>query len=110
MDRGHHTASIGSQMSTKPSAPQPDVPPVDSTASAGLTSAEAAQRLRQDGPNALGGEGRRGPLAVLVSQFASPLVLILIIASLVSVVVGDRVEAGIILAIVASALGPAAIR
>jgi Mg2+-importing ATPase len=69
--------------------------------SPGLTSAEAAQRLRQDGPNALGAEGRRGPLAVLASQFASPLVLILIAASLVSIAVGDRVEAGIILAIVA---------
>ncbi len=68
---------------------------------AGLTTAEAAQRLRQDGPNALGGEGHRGPLAVLISQFASPLVLILVAASLVSIAVGDRVEAGIILAIVA---------
>jgi len=38
---------------------------------------------------------------VLVSQFASPLVLILVIASVVSMAVGDRVEAGIILAIVA---------
>ncbi len=94
-------------MTTRPSAPQPSptpqasaAPPVDATASGGLTSAEAAQRLRQDGPNALGSEGRRGPLAVLISQFASPLVLILVAASVVSVVVGDRVEAGIILAIV----------
>jgi Mg2+-importing ATPase len=77
------------------------VSPGDSTGSGGLTSAEAAQRLRQDGPNALGGEGRRGPLAVLVSQFASPLVLILVAASVVSLAVGDRVEAGIILTIVA---------
>ena len=46
-------------------------------------------------------EGRRGPLAVLIGQFASPLVLILVAASLVSIAVGDRVEAGIILAIVA---------
>ena len=88
-------------MTTQPSAPQASpTPPVDSTASGGLTSAEAAQRLRQDGPNALGSEGRRGPLAVLIGQFASPLVLILVAASAVSLVVGDRVEAGIILAIV----------
>ena len=66
----------------------------------GLTSVEAAARLKRDGPNALGAEGRRGPLAVLIGQFASPLVLILIAASAVSIVVGDRVEAGIILAIV----------
>ena len=38
---------------------------------------------------------------MLVSQFASPLVLILVAASLVSLAVGDRVEAGIILTIVA---------
>ena len=79
--------------------------PVDSVPigppQSGLTSAEAAQRLRQDGPNALGAEGRRGPLAVLIGQFASPLVLILVAASFVSIVVGDRVEAGIILTIVA---------
>src|ERR1035437_2862354 len=75
-------------------------PPPDASTSAGLTSAEAALRLRRDGPNALGGEGRRGPLAVLLSQFASPLVLILVAASVISIAVGDRVEAGIILAIV----------
>jgi Mg2+-importing ATPase len=79
--------------------PAPETP-ADPPSPGGLTSAEAALRLRRDGPNALGGEGRRGPLAVLVSQFASPLVLILVAASVVSMAVGDRVEAGIILAIV----------
>ena len=69
-------------------------------AAAGLTSTEAADRLRSDGPNSVGREGRRGPLRILISQFASPLVVILIAASGVSVVVGDRVEAGIIMAIV----------
>jgi Mg2+-importing ATPase len=83
-----------------PKAAAPEPTAAESKAGDGLTSAEAAQRLRQDGPNALGGEGRRGPLAVLVSQFASPLVLILVAASVVSLAVGDKVEAGIILAIV----------
>ena len=92
----------GSAPSSDSPAPSSDSPaPVGSPAPTGLTSAEAAQRLRQDGPNALGGEGRRGPLTVLVSQFASPLVLILVAASVVSLAVGDRVEAGIILTIVA---------
>jgi Mg2+-importing ATPase len=73
----------------------------------GLTSGDAAARLRDDGPNVLGRGGRRTRLAILAAQFASPLVLILVIASLVSIVAGDRVEAGIILAIVAmsAALG-----
>jgi Mg2+-importing ATPase len=66
----------------------------------GLTSAEAAVRLRRDGPNALGGSGRRTRLAILVSQVSSPLVLILVGASLVSLVVGDEVNASIIIAIV----------
>jgi Mg2+-importing ATPase len=81
-----------------PAAAAPAAPAAQ--ASAGLNSAEAAARLKRDGPNALGAEGRRGPLAVLISQFASPLVLILIAASAVSIAVGDKVEAGIILAIV----------
>ena len=76
-------------------------------ASTGLTVAEAADRLREDGPNAVGGSGRRTRLAILVSQVASPLVLILVGASLVSLVVGDEINASIILAIVvmSAALG-----
>src|SRR5664279_2437741 len=81
--------------------------PEPATEATGLTAAEAAQRLSTDGPNSLGTEGRRSLLRVLISQFASPLVLILLGASVVSIVVGDRVEAGIILAIVgmSAALG-----
>jgi magnesium-transporting ATPase (P-type) len=67
----------------------------------GLTSDQAATRLALDGPNAIGDSGRRTLLAILVAQVASPLVLILVAASLVSLVVGDAVTAGIILAIVA---------
>jgi len=81
-----------------PPAPQGDAP-------AGLGSAEAAERLRADGPNALGGDGRRSRARILASQFASPLVLILVAASCVSIAVGDAVEAGIILAIVAMSAG-----
>ena len=73
----------------------------------GLTTAEAAARLAEDGPNTIGGGGRRTLAAILVAQVASPLVLILVAASLVSLVVGDAVTAAIILAIVAmsAALG-----
>ena len=81
-----------------PPAPQGD-------AAAGLSSAEAAERLQADGPNALGGEGRRTRARILASQFASPLVLILVAASCVSIAVGDAVEAGIILGIVAMSAG-----
>jgi len=73
----------------------------------GLTAVEAAARLALDGPNAIGGGGRRTLAAILVSQVASPLVLILVAAALVSLVVGDAVTTAIILSIVAmsAALG-----
>ena len=83
-------------------------PPADragGVSTPGLTSAEAAERLRTDGPNALATDGRRTRARILASQFASPLVLILVAASCVSIAVGDPVEAGIILAIVAMSAG-----
>jgi len=85
-----------------PAAPSPDGP-----GAPGLTTAEAAARLAEDGPNTIGGSGRRTLGTILVAQVASPLVLILVAASLVSLVVGDDVTAGIILAIVllSAALG-----
>jgi len=48
----------------------------------------------------IGGSGRRTLFAILFAQLASPLVLILVVASLVSLLVGDDVTAGIIMAIV----------
>jgi P-type Mg2+ transporter len=74
---------------------------------AGLSSTEAAARLRADGPNAIEERGRRTYLAILAGQFASPLVLLLIAASVVAIAVGDQVDAGIILVIVvlSTALG-----
>ncbi len=80
------------------SAPSSAVP--DGSRTSGLTAAEAADRLLRDGPNTIGGSGRRTLAAILVSQIASPLVLILVAASLVSLAVGDDVNAAIILAIV----------
>jgi Mg2+-importing ATPase len=90
-----------------PAASGAPAPASAAPAATGLTSAEAERQLRADGPNAVGREGHRGPLAILVSQFASPLVLILLAACLVSFAVGDKVEAGIILTIVllSAALG-----
>jgi len=88
-------------------APAGLVAGADPSAPAGLTTAEADARLAADGPNAIGGSGRRTRLAILASQVSSPLVLILVAASLVSLVVGDRVNASIILIIVvmSAALG-----
>jgi Mg2+-importing ATPase len=96
-----HTAAPGSTVAIAPGGTlEPGAP-------TGLTAAEAADHLRKDGPNAIGGSGRRTRIAILASQVASPLVLILVGASLVSLVVGDEINASIILAIVvmSAALG-----
>ncbi len=83
-----------------PLDPAPSVPIRDAIPTIGLTTAEATDRLLEDGPNAIGGGSRRTLAAILVSQVASPLVLILVAASLVSLLVGDAVTTAIILAIV----------
>ena len=72
----------------------------DSSPPAGLTAAEAAARLRADGPNVIEERGGRSLPTILAGQFVSPLVLLLIVASVVALAVGDQVDAGIILVIV----------
>ena len=67
---------------------------------AGLTSAEAKQRLRQHGPNSLAGESRFAALIGFLRFFANPLVLILLAASVISIVLGDPVGGTIIIVIV----------
>jgi Mg2+-importing ATPase len=99
------TAAVAAKNDAPPAVPTAVAVPAATPApalpaSTGLTSSEAAVRLKRDGPNAFGHEGRRGPLKVLISQFASPLVVILVAAAIAEIVVGDRVEAGIILTIV----------
>jgi hypothetical protein len=63
----------------------------------GLTSAEASLRLISDGPNTVAADGRRATLAILVAQFSSPLVLLLLGASAVAFAVGERVEVAVII-------------
>jgi Mg2+-importing ATPase len=67
---------------------------------AGLTSAEAKQRLRLHGPNSLAGESRFAGLINFLGFFANPLVLILLAASAISIALGDPVGGSIIIAIV----------
>ena len=76
------------------SRPAPELPD-------GLTAGEAARRLAQAGPGlTTERDGRRWP-GLLLRQYESPLVLILILAAVVSLVVQEWTEAAIILAIVA---------
>ncbi|HTS14619.1 MAG TPA: magnesium-translocating P-type ATPase [Candidatus Sulfotelmatobacter sp.] len=80
-------------------------PDLTGSTTAGLTTAAAAERLRADGPNAFPDRARVTVARILLGQFASPLVLLLVVASAISVAVGDRVDAGIILVIVVISAG-----
>jgi Mg2+-importing ATPase len=66
----------------------------------GLPAAEAAERLLRDGAKAMEDQPRRTALKLLLKQFESPLVLILIFGAAVSMLLWNWVEASIILAIV----------
>ncbi|MDI1293686.1 MAG: HAD-IC family P-type ATPase [Methylobacter sp.] len=73
---------------------------VDSSA-AGLSAQEAARRLAVNGPNELKEGKRISPLRIFFDQFKSLIIWILIAAGVVSWLLGERVDAIAILAIVA---------
>ena len=66
----------------------------------GLTAAEARRQLAQYGPNETTTARRSGPIRQILSALANPLVLILLAASVVSAVLGEPLDAVIIIAIV----------
>ncbi len=66
----------------------------------GLRSAEAEARLAQYGPNELAERPRPGFWQLLLGQFNNFLVIILIIAAVLSLLLGEVIEAGAIMAIV----------
>jgi len=71
----------------------------------GLSSTEAAARLRQYGPNSLRSTKRRGVIGEFLGQLTNSIVLLLLFAAGLSWWLGDRTDAIIVLAIVfASAL------
>ena len=66
----------------------------------GLTAAEAERRLKLFGPNQLREAPRPGFLALLWAQLNNFVVILLIVASVISALLGDYVEAAAIMAIV----------
>jgi Ca2+-transporting ATPase len=66
----------------------------------GLTTAEAKQRLDRYGPNELAERPRPGFWHMLLAQFNNFLIIILIVAAGISLVLGETIEAGAIMAIV----------
>ena len=64
----------------------------------GLTSAQAAERLAADGPNALPAADRKGLAATVLGVVREPMLLLLVAAAGIYLVVGDVREALILAA------------
>jgi len=62
----------------------------------GLTTKEAEEKLVRHGPNELEKKKDLGVLKVLLSQFTSPLVYILVIAAIVTFLLGDTLDSVVI--------------
>ena len=66
----------------------------------GLTKDEVGRRLEKYGYNELKKEERISPFALFIGQFKNILIVILLIAIVLSAVIGELIDAGIIAAIV----------
>lgn len=66
----------------------------------GLTDDEAARRLEEHGPNRLEERRGRSPIVAFLEQFTEVMVIVLIVAAVISFVVGESVDAIMILIIV----------
>jgi len=70
------------------------------TSPQGLTSDEAARRLKEYGANRLKPKKRSDPLTLFMGQFKSPIILLLLFAALISLYLGDAADSIIIFIIV----------
>ncbi len=68
----------------------------------GLSADEAARRLARDGPNTIEVAHPHRGLRLLLAQFTSPIVLILVAATVLSMALGDAVDGLVILVIIAA--------
>lgn len=73
---------------------------LSTTKERGLSEEEAKKRLEEYGENALAEEKKKSFGEKLKEQFFDPMIIILIAAALVSIFVGEGLDAGIIIAIV----------
>jgi Ca2+-transporting ATPase len=70
------------------------------TAEHGLSDAEAAARIKQYGPNKFLLEDKISRIKILVHQFTSPLIYILLAAAVVTVFLREFIDTGVIMAVV----------
>ena len=62
----------------------------------GLSEAEAKDRLEKEGPNKLPEGKGLSRLEILLHQFKSPLIYILLVAAVVTAVLGEYIDTGVI--------------
>jgi P-type Ca2+ transporter type 2C len=72
--------------------------PIGQASSAGLSAAEAAARLKSDGYNELPRAQRRGVIRILFEVLRQPMFALLIAGGIVYLLLGDRMEAMLLLA------------
>ena len=70
------------------------------SAEEGLSSEEAARRLTEYGPNKLAEGEELSRLKILLHQFTSPLIYILLIAAVVTFLLSEYIDSGVIMAVV----------
>ena len=71
-----------------------------STQKEGLSNVEANARLKKYGPNKLNEQKRNSPLKLFLSQFIDVLIFMLIIAAIASYMIGNHLDAIVILVVV----------
>ena len=70
------------------------------TSKNGLSEDDAKKRLIKYGPNVIKREKRRSPFLIFLDQFKSPLIILLLIATILSLAIGETIDAITIIAIV----------
>ncbi len=70
------------------------------TSSEGLSSTEVAKRLKKSGPNKLYRQGREGVFKILIRQFLNPLIYILLVATLLSIVMGKITDGIVVFSVI----------
>ncbi len=92
---------MSSPVDARLTPPSDDIPATSRDAAVnGLTSATAAQRLVEHGPNEIVRDQRTSWATLLLRQFSSPVIWLLVGASVVSALVGELLDAAAIGAIV----------
>jgi magnesium-transporting ATPase (P-type) len=94
-----HTANLHAADAIPHASAGDDILIAQQSSRQGLTQAEAASRLEQYGRNTLPETKPAGISAVFISQFASPLIYVLVAAALLSVAIQEWSDAGFITAV-----------